>query len=385
MKKPVYMDYAATTPVDPAVADEMMKYLTLDGVFGNPASRTHAYGWQAEAAVEAARKKVASLVHADPREIVWTSGATESDNLAIKGAVAGRQGAHIVTSRIEHKAVVDTCKWLEHQGTEVTWLEPAADGTIGFDQVLDALKENTVLVSLMLVNNELGTINDIAAIGAELRQRGILFHVDAAQAAGKMAIDVGSMPVDLLALSGHKVYGPKGVGALYVRRSPDVRIEAQIHGGGHERGMRSGTLPTHQIVGIGTAAQQVAEQLTEEVARIRALRDRLEQALLALGDVYLNGHPQQRVAGHLNLSFDGVDGEILLASLAQVAVSSGSACTSASVEPSYVLKALGRSNGLAHAGLRFSIGRYTTAEDIDFAIEQVSRVVTLLRQQTRRV
>ena len=380
MKKPVYMDYAATTPVDPAVADEMMKYLTLEGVFGNPASRTHAYGWQAEAAVETARKQVAALIHADPREIVWTSGATESDNLAIKGAVAGRKDAHIVTSKIEHKAVVDTCKWLEHQGTEVTWLDPAADGTISCDQVVSALKENTMLVSLMLVNNELGTINDIAAIGAELRQRGVLFHVDAAQAGGKMAIDVGSMPVDLLALSGHKVYGPKGVGALYVRRSPDVQIEAQIHGGGHERGMRSGTLPTHQIVGMGKAFSLAQSGLEEEIVKLEALRKSFLAGLQSLDGVSLNGSEGSRVPGIVNLSFDGVDAESLMLGLRDLAVSSGSACASATVEPSYVLRGIGLSDEQAHRALRFSFGRFTTEEDIDYAISKVADAVGKLRE-----
>ena len=379
MKKPVYMDYAATTPVDPAVADEMMKYLTLEGVFGNPASRTHAYGWQAEAAVEPARKQVAALIHADPREIVWTSGATESDNLAIKGAVAGRKDAHIVTSKIEHKAVVDTCKWLEHQGTEVTWLDPAADGTISCDQVVSALKENTMLVSLMLVNNELGTINDIAAIGAELRQRGVLFHVDAAQAGGKMAIDVSSMPVDLLALSGHKVYGPKGVGALYVRRSPDVRIEAQIHGGGHERGMRSGTLPTHQIVGMGKAFAMAQAGLEEEIGKLETLRETFLSGLQSLDGVTLNGSESQRVPGIVNLSFDGVDAESLMLGLRDLAVSSGSACASATVEPSYVLRGIGLNDEQAHRALRFSLGRYTTEEEVVFASSQIVDVVSRLR------
>ena len=379
MKKPVYMDYAATTPVDPAVADEMMKYLTLEGVFGNPASRTHAYGWQAEAAVETARKQVAALIHADPREIVWTSGATESDNLAIKGAVAGRKDAHIVTSKIEHKAVVDTCKWLEHQGTEVTWLDPAADGTISCDQVVSALKENTMLVSLILVNNELGTINDIAAIGAELRQRGVLFHVDAAQAGGKMAIDVSSMPVDLLALSGHKVYGPKGVGALYVRRSPDVRIEAQIHGGGHERGMRSGTLPTHQIVGMGKAFAMAQAGLEEEIGKLETLRETFLSGLQSLDGVTLNGSESQRVPGIVNLSFDGVDAESLMLGLRDLAVSSGSACASATVEPSYVLRGIGLNDEQAHRALRFSLGRYTTEEEVVFASSQIVDVVSRLR------
>ncbi|MBU2952561.1 IscS subfamily cysteine desulfurase [Marinobacter sp. F3R08] len=379
MKKPVYMDYAATTPVDPAVANEMMKYLTLDGVFGNPASRTHAYGWQAEAAVETARKQVAELIHADPREIVWTSGATESDNLALKGAVAGRQGVHVVTSRIEHKAVVDTCKWLEGQGVEVTWLNPAADGTIACDQVMDALRDNTVLVSLMLVNNELGSITDVASIGSELRKRGILFHVDAAQAAGKMPVDVTSMPVDLLALSGHKVYGPKGVGALYVRRSPDVRIEACIHGGGHERGMRSGTLPTHQIVGMGQAFALARAELEQEMAKLEALREAFLEGLSSLDGVSLNGSVTRRVPGIVNLSFEGVEAESLMLGLRDLAVSSGSACASATVEPSYVLCGIGLSDEQAHRALRFSFGRFTTEEEVAFASSQIVDVVSRLR------
>lgn len=379
MKKPVYLDYAATTPVDPSVADEMIKYLTPDGVFGNPASRSHAFGWQAEAAVEAARKQVASLIHADPREIVWTSGATESDNLAIKGAVAGRQNTHIVTSKIEHKAVLDTCKWLEQHGTEVTWLDPAADGSISCEQVVDALRDNTVLVSLMLVNNELGTITDIAAIGEELRQRGILFHVDAAQAAGKMQVDVTAMPVDFLALSGHKVYGPKGVGALYVRRSPDVRIEAQIHGGGHERGMRSGTLPTHQIVGMGKAFALAQAGLDEEIRKLEALREAFLAGLQSLDGVSLNGSESRRVPGIVNLSFDGVEAESLMLGLRDLAVSSGSACASATIEPSFVLRGIGLSDEQAHRALRFSFGRFTTEEEVAFASSQIIDVVTRLR------
>jgi len=379
MKKPVYLDYAATTPVDPSVADEMIKYLTPDGVFGNPASRSHAFGWQAEAAVEASRKQVASLIHADPREIVWTSGATESDNLAIKGAVAGRQNAHIVTSKIEHKAVLDTCKWLEQHGTEVTWLDPAADGSISCDQVVDALRDNTVLVSLMQVNNELGTITDIAAIGAELRQRGILFHVDGAQAAGKMEVDVTAMPVDLLSLSGHKVYGPKGVGALYVRRSPDVRIEAQIHGGGHERGMRSGTLPTHQIVGMGKAFAMAQAGLDEEIRKLEALRQAFLAGLQSLDGVSLNGSESWRVPGIVNLSFDGVEAESLMLGLRDLAVSSGSACASATIEPSFVLRGIGLSDEQAHRALRFSFGRFTTEDEVAFAGSQIVDVVTRLR------
>ncbi|ONF43993.1 IscS subfamily cysteine desulfurase [Marinobacter lutaoensis] len=379
MKKPVYLDYAATTPVDPRVAEEMAGYLTLDGVFGNPASRTHAYGWQAEAAVETARRQVAELIHADPREIVWTSGATESDNLAIKGAVAGRTGVHVVTSRIEHKAVVDTCKWLEGQGVEVTWLAPDADGRIPVERVLAALREHTVLVSLMMVNNELGCITDIAAIGRELRQRGVLFHVDAAQAAGKTPVDVSRMPVDLLSLSGHKVYGPKGIGALYVRRSPEVRIEAQMHGGGHERGMRSGTLPTHQIVGMGKAFELARDALEEEMARLESLRRLFLDGLSGLSGVTFNGSDEHRVPGLINLSFEGVDAESLMLGLRNLAVSSGSACASATVEPSYVLRGIGLSDEQAHRALRFSMGRFTTEEEVAYASAQIVDVVSRLR------
>lgn len=379
MKKPVYLDYAATTPVDPAVADEMFRYLTPDGFFGNPASRSHGFGWQAEAAVESARNQVASLIHADPREIVWTSGATESDNLAIKGAVAGYDTAHIITSTVEHKAVVDTCAWLEEQGAEVTWLEPGGDGIIQPEQVFAALKPETALVSLMLVNNELGCITDIATIGAELRSRGVLFHVDAAQAAGKMAVDVTTMPVDFMSLSGHKVYGPKGVGALYVRRSPDVRIQAQIHGGGHERGMRSGTLPTHQIVGMGKAFAIAQSCLEGEAGELERLRTLFLEGLHELPGVTLNGSEASRVPGIVNLSFEGVDGESLMLGLRNLAVSSGSACASATVEPSYVLRGIGLSDELAHRALRFSFGRYTTAQEIEFASGQIVDVVTRLR------
>ncbi len=379
MKKPVYLDYAATTPVDPAVASEMVKYLTMDGIFGNPASRSHAFGWQAEAAVEAARRQVAELIHADPREIVWTSGATESDNLAIKGAVAGRTGVHVITSAVEHKAVLDSCKALEKAGVEVTYLSPGADGRIQVEQVEAALKDNTVLVSLMLVNNELGCITDIAAIGTLLRQRAILFHCDAAQGAGKMPVDVTTMPVDLLSLSGHKVYGPKGVGALYVRRSPDVRIEAQIHGGGHERGMRSGTLPTHQIVGMGQAFALARENLEAEAQRLESLRAQFLEGLRALEGVSLNGSPDHRIPGILNLSFEGVEAESLMLGLRDLAVSSGSACTSATIEPSYVLRGIGLSDTLAHRALRFSIGRFTTDEEVAFASSQIVDVVSRLR------
>lgn len=383
MKKPVYMDYAATAPVDPAVADEMMKYLTPDGVFGNPASRSHGYGWQAEAAVEAARKQVAELIHADPREIVWTSGATESDNLAIKGAVEPRLAAggrpHVVTSLIEHKAVVDTCKWLESRGCDVTWLTPGQDGRIHSHQVADALADNTVLVSLMLVNNELGCITDVADIGAMLRERGVLFHVDAAQGAGKLPIDVSAMAVDLMSMSGHKAYGPKGIGALYVRRAPGVGIEAQIHGGGHERGMRSGTLATHQIVGMGKAFELAAANLDTEMAELEALRERFLGAIGSLDGVQLNGSSENRVPGIMNLSFAGVDAESLMLGLRELAVSSGSACASATIEPSYVLRGIGLSDEQAHQSLRFSIGRFSTAEQMDFAAGQVVDVVTRLR------
>lgn len=379
MKKPVYLDYAATTPVDPSVAEEMVKYLTADGIFGNPASRSHAVGWQAEAAVEAARRQVAQLIHADPREIVWTSGATESDNLAIKGAVAGRDNPHVVTSVIEHKAVLDTCKWLEQQGVEVTWLSPAPDGRISPNQVVDALRDNTVLVTLMLVNNELGSVTDIASIGRVLRERGVLFHVDAAQAAGKMPVDVTTMPVDLLSLSAHKVYGPKGVGALYVRRSPDVRIEAQIHGGGHERGMRSGTLPTHQIAGMGKAFAIARDRLEAEAGELEQLRAAFLGGLEGLEGVSLNGSAEWRVPGIVNLSFDGVEAESLMLGLRDLAVSSGSACASATIEPSFVLRGIGLSDEKAHRALRFSFGRFSTAEEIAFASSQIVDVVSRLR------
>ena len=383
---PVYLDYAATTPVDPRVAEVIMSCLTMDGNFANPASRSHRLGWQAEQAVEVARRQLADTINAEPREIVWTSGATESNNLALKGVVEyarrddfGRP-LHIITSAIEHKAILDTCKWLQGTGVEVTYLTPDADGLIQPQQVADALREHTVLVSLMAVNNELGTINDIPAVSRLLAKHPALLHVDAAQAVGKMAVDVRAWDVDLLSMSCHKFYGPKGIGALFVRRQPLVHVAAQIHGGGHERGMRSGTLATHQIAAMGKAAALVQAELVDDEVRIRGLRDRLQEGLLALGDVYINGHVEQRVANILNVSFAGVDGEILLASLARVAVSSGSACTSASVEPSYVLKAIGRSDALAHAGLRFSVGRFTTAEDIELALSEVTRTVQGLRR-----
>jgi cysteine desulfurase len=383
---PLYLDYAATTPVDPRVAELMASCLTLEGNFANPASRSHRLGWRAEQAVETARRQLADLISADPREIVWTSGATESNNLALKGRIEylrqqqPGQPLHLITSCIEHKAILDTCAWLASTGVDITHLVPDADGLIEPAQVEAALRPETVLVSLMAVNNELGTVTDIAAIGALLADHPAVLHVDAAQAVGRVPVDVQHWQADLVSFSAHKMYGPKGMGALFVRRQPQINILAQIHGGGHERGMRSGTLPTHQIAGFGLAACLMAEHGEEERARITALRDRFENAMLALGDVYRNGSQQHRACGHANLSFDGVDGEILLASLAKIAVSSGSACTSASVEPSYVLKAIGQSDALAHAGLRFSFGRFTSEADVEQAVEHVSQIIGRLRR-----
>ncbi|MCP5327003.1 MAG: IscS subfamily cysteine desulfurase [Oceanospirillaceae bacterium] len=378
MKLPVYLDYAATTPVDPAVAQAMCACLTLEGNFANPASRSHRYGWEAEEAVESARRQIADAIHADTREIVWTSGATEANNLAIKGvmALAGDK-KHLITSAIEHKAVLDTCAYLEQQGFAVTYLQPDASGVISLQQVQAALRADTALVSLMLVNNELGTVNQIAEIGALCRARQVLLHVDAAQGVGKVAVDVQAMQVDLLSVSAHKFYGPKGIGCLYVRRG--LKIAAQIHGGGHERGMRSGTLATHQIVGLGLAAELAVKQLAEESQRILALRQRLLEGLLPLGGVNLNGDANARVAGIANISFAGVDGESLLLSLNELAVSTGSACNSASMSPSYVLAAIGVEESLAHASIRFSLGRYTTADEIEHAIAHVSHAVQRLR------
>jgi cysteine desulfurase len=376
----VYLDYSATTPVDPRVAQKMSACLLVQGNFGNPASRSHAYGWQAEEAVEAARAQVASLLNADPREIVWTSGATESDNLAIKGVAEAAGRGHIVTSETEHKAVLDTCQYLEQsRAFEVTDLRPGRDGIIAPEQVASALRPDTVLVSVMHANNEIGVINDVAAIGAVCRARDILLHVDAAQSAGKVAIDVRAMPIDLLSLSAHKMYGPKGVGALYVRREPAIRLIAQIHGGGHERGMRSGTLATHQIVGMGEACAILEHEMDAENERILALRERLWSHLRQLPGTTLNGHPGRRLPGNLNVSFADVDGETLLIALDDVAVSSGSACTSASVEPSYVLRAIGVPDELAHASLRFTIGRYTTEDEVDHVARRVVEVVSGLR------
>jgi len=386
MKLPIYLDYSATTPVDLRVAAKMSGCLTNDGIFGNPASRSHSFGWQAEAAVEEARTQVAELVNADPREIIWTSGATEADNLAIKGCAHFNQkkGKHIITSKIEHKAVLDTCRQLEREGFEVTYLDPDPDGIIQPQVVADAIREDTILVSLMHVNNEIGTINDIAAIGEICRDRRVFFHVDAAQSTGKLPIDLQAMKVDLMAFSAHKTYGPKGIGALYVRRKPRVRIEAQTHGGGHERGMRSGTLPTHQIVGMGEAFRIAREEMADENKRVLALRNRLWDGIRDLDEVHLNGSMQQRIAGNLNVSFAFVEGESLIMALKDLAVSSGSACSSASLEPSYVLRALGLDDELAHSSIRFSIGRFTTVEEIDYAIAKVREAVTKLRELSPR-
>jgi len=381
MKMPLYLDYSATTPVDPRVAKLMCDCLTQEGNFGNPASRSHVYGWQAEEAVENARRQVADLINADPREIVWTSGATESDNLAIKGVAQfyHKKGKHIITSKIEHKAVLDTCRQLERDGYEVTYLEPTSEGIISADQVADALREDTILVSLMHVNNEIGVVTDIEAIGEVTRANKVLFHVDAAQSAGKIVIDLAAAKVDLMSFSAHKIYGPKGIGALYVSRKPRVRLEAQMHGGGHERGMRSGTLATHQIVGMGAAFAIAQEEMVADNARIESLRQRLWDGVKGMEEVYMNGHATQRVSGNANISFNYVEGESLLMSLRELAVSSGSACTSASLEPSYVLRALGMNDELAHSSIRFSIGRFTTEADIDQAIELSLNAVTKLR------
>ncbi|WP_101674345.1 IscS subfamily cysteine desulfurase [Alloalcanivorax mobilis] len=380
MSQAVYLDYAATTPVDPRVVAAMVRHLDAEGTFANPASRSHMYGWLAEEAVETARRQVAEVLNADAREIVWTSGATEANNLAIKGVIEQRGGGHIITSETEHKAVLDPCGWLERQGlASVTWLKPAVDGRIDPADVSAALREDTVLVSIMHANNETGVINDIAAIGALCREHGVLFHTDAAQSVGKLPLDVRELPVDLVSLCAHKNYGPKGIGALYVRRHPDVRVASQIHGGGHERNMRSGTLATHQIVGMGEALALAAGQRDDEQARIAGLRDRLWGALSGLPDVQLNGAAAPRLAGHLNVGFAGVDGEMLLTAMSEVAVSTGSACTSASLEPSYVLKAMGVADALAHSSVRFSVGRFTTEADIDRAAQNVTDAVTRLR------
>ncbi len=377
---PIYMDYGATTPVDPRVVDAMIPWLREH--FGNPASRSHAWGWEAEEAVETARGHVAALIGADPREIVWTSGATESDNLAIKGAAHfyKGKGRHLVTVRTEHKAVLDVMRELERQGFEVTYLDVQPDGLLDLEAFGAALRPDTILASVMLVNNEIGVIQDVQAIGRLCREKGVIFHVDAAQATGKVAIDVGTLPVDLMSLASHKTYGPKGIGALYVRRKPRVRLEAQMHGGGHERGMRSGTLPTHQIVGMGEAFRIALQELARDLEKAHALHQRLLTGLQDIEEAYLNGHPTQRVPHNINMSFNYVEGESLMMGIKGLAVSSGSACTSASLEPSYVLRALGRSDELAHSSLRITIGRFTTEQDIDYAVRTIRENVARLRE-----
>jgi len=380
LKLPIYMDYSATTPVDPRVAEKMIPYLTEK--FGNPASRSHAFGWEADEAVELAREQVAALVNADPKEIVWTSGATESNNLAIKGAAHFYQGKgkHIITMRIEHKAVIDTVRELERVGFSATYLDPEPSGLLDLEKFKAALRPDTIIVSVMLVNNEIGVIQDITAIGDICRDKGILFHVDAAQATGKVDIDLQKLKVDMMSFSAHKTYGPKGIGALYVRRKPRVRLEAQMHGGGHERGMRSGTLATHQIVGMGEAFRIAKEEMTQENERVRMLRDRLLNGLQSMEEVHINGDMERRVPHNLNLSFNFVEGESLIMAIKDVAVSSGSACTSASLEPSYVLRALGRSDELAHSSIRFSVGRFTTVEEVDYVIELLTHKIGKLRE-----
>ncbi len=377
---PIYMDYSATTPVDPRVADKMIPFLREQ--FGNPASRSHAYGWNAEAAVEEARGHVAAMIGADPREIVWTSGATESNNLAIKGAAQfyKTKGKHIITVKTEHKAVLDTVRELERVGFEATYLEPQANGLITVEQLAAAIRPDTILVSVMFVNNEIGVVQPIAEIGELLRSKGIIFHCDAAQAVGKVEINLEALKVDLMTFTAHKAYGPKGIGALYVRRKPRARLEAQMHGGGHERGMRSGTLPTHQIVGMGEAFRLAKVEMDSELARVRTLRDRLARGLMEIEEVYINGDMDHRVPHNLNVSFNYVEGESLIMAIKDLAVSSGSACTSASLEPSYVLRALGRSDELAHSSIRFSIGRFTTEEEIDFAVNLLKSKVGKLRE-----
>ena len=382
MKLPIYLDYSATTPVDPRVIDAMVPWLREH--FGNPASRSHAFGWEAEKAVETAREHVAVLVNCDPRELIWTSGATESTNLALKGAAHfyKDKGRHLVTVKTEHKATLDTMRELEREGFEVTYMDVRPDGLLDLAQLEAALRPDTIIVSVMFVNNEIGVIQDIPAIGEMCRTRGIIFHCDAAQATGKVVVDLGQLKVDLMSFSAHKTYGPKGVGALYVRRKPRVRLEAQMHGGGHERGLRSGTLPTHQIVGMGEAYRIAREEWATESERIRMLRDRLWAGLSQIEQVYLNGDLEQRVPHNLNVSFNFVEGESLIMAIKDIAVSSGSACTSASLEPSYVLRALGRSDELAHSSIRFTVGRFTTQEEIDYTANLVSRQVGRLREMS---
>ncbi len=382
MKTPIYFDYSATTPVDPRVAEKMCQCLTLEGNFGNAASRSHAYGWAAEKAIDEARAQVAALINADPKEIVFTSGATESDNLAIKGVANfyKKNGKHIITCKTEHKAVLDTCRHLEREGFEVTYLEPEASGLIDLKKLEAAIRKDTILVSIMHVNNEIGVIQDIKAIGEMTREHKVLFHVDAAQSAGKVPIDMEAVKVDLMSFSAHKIYGPKGIGALYVRRKPRVRLEAQMHGGGHERGMRSGTLATHQIVGMGEAFHLAKLEMAADNERVRMLRDRLLKGLNNIEELYINGDMELRIPHNLNVSFNYVEGESLIMALKDLAVSSGSACTSASLEPSYVLRALGRSDELAHSSIRFSIGRFTTEEEIDHAVAEIKMHIDKLRE-----
>ncbi len=382
MQFPIYLDYSSTSPVDPRVAAKMAECLTLEANFGNPASRSHKFGWKAEEAVENARKQVADLLNCDPREIVWTSGATESDNLAIKGAAHfySKKGKHLITSKIEHKAVLDSCRQLEREGFEVTYLDPDKSGIVSAAAVAAAIRPDTILVSLMHVNNEIGVINDLEAIGKVTREHNVIFHVDAAQSTGKLPIDLEAMQVDLMSLTAHKTYGPKGIGALFVRRKPRVRIEPQMHGGGHERGMRSGTLATHQIVGMGEAFHLAKTEMDADNARILKLRNRLLEGLKDMEEVYVNGDLDHRVAANLNISFNFVEGESLMMALRNLAVSSGSACTSASLEPSYVLRAIGLNDELAHSSLRMTIGRFTTDEEIDYTIEKVKEAVGKLRE-----
>ena len=385
MRLPVYLDYAATTPVDPAVAAEMAKYLTIDGVFGNPASKSHRYGWEAAEAVDEARNNIAALINADSREIIFTSGASESDNLALKGTALANQGKkkHIIVNALEHKAILDTADFLERQGFEVTRLNPGPSGVFNPEDVEKAIRPDTFLVSIMHVNNEIGSVQDLKALAAVCHKHGVLFHSDAAQSAGKERIDVRDMDIDLMSLSSHKVYGPKGIGAIFIRRMPKVDLVPLIHGGGHERGYRSGTLATHQIVGLGEAFRLAKENFDTEIPRLRALRDRLWAGIQKVGGVRVNGSMEHRVATNLNVSFDGVDGDMLMVSLRNLAVSTGSACTSASVEPSYVLRAIGVSRELAHASIRFSLGRFTTEEEIDYAVGVIQKEVPELRKMPK--
>ena len=384
MPGPIYLDYLATTPVDPRVVDKMVQCLSMDGNFGNPASRSHIYGWKAEETVENARRQVADLLLCDPREIVWTSGATESDNLALKGVAHfhRERGRHIITSSIEHKAVLDSCRQLEREGFEVNYLRPGRDGLVQPEAVAAALRPDTILVSIMHANNELGTINDIAAIGRITRQAGVLLHSDAAQSVGKVPIDLADWQVDLLSVSAHKLYGPKGMGALYVRRQPRVLLEAQMHGGEHERGMRSGTLATHQIVGLGEAAHLAMESMQAEALRLSAMREQFWDGIRDLGDIHINGHPSQRLPGAINICVGGVEGEALLLSLRELAISTGSACTSASLEPSHVLRAIGLPDDLAHSSLRLSFGRFTSAADVEVAVARLRHAVQKLRESS---